>query len=70
VHFHISEGVALSSGDTIATMTLDESDKGVSAELFRGSLVISNSFAALQGSLHPHVAARAAISKLERVLDG
>lgn len=70
VHFLISEGAALTPGDLIATMELDSPDKVVMSEPFLGSLVVRSSTGSASTAVHPHVAARIAESKLERILDG
>ena len=68
VHFQMSEGATLSPGDIIATVTLDEPEEVVKAEIFDGSLVMDIHREAK--ALSAHVAMRASLAKLERILEG
>jgi acetyl-CoA carboxylase/biotin carboxylase 1 len=72
VHFQISEGAALSPGDVIANVTLDNPDMVVKAVVFKGTLFESHarSDKSTAAPLSPHVGAREALVKLERILDG
>jgi acetyl-CoA carboxylase/biotin carboxylase 1 len=71
VHFQISEGAALSPGDVIATMALDDPDRVVKAETFTGSLDIASDCSDdSTEDRHPHLKLRQAMAEIDDVLAG
>jgi len=72
VHFQMSEGAALSSGDVIALCNLDNPDSVVTAELFDGVLIQPAAVQELpvDSTTPAHMKQKDAQTRLEQVLEG
>ena len=69
VHFQMSEGATLNPGDVIATVSLDDPDKVIKADAFRG-ILSGERKANHEEDMPVHVRLRAAQSALDAVLRG